>query len=73
MSYYKLLNIKINIMEDLVEYIDRTMKEMAEEMGLKMVFPEEEKKKDGPITGTITFLKGESAKKAAEFFDKKEE
>ena len=42
MSYYKLLNIKINIMEDLVEYIDRTMKEMAEEMGLKMVFPEEE-------------------------------
>ena len=61
-------------MEDLVEYIDRTMKEMAEEMGLKMVFPEEEeKKKDGPITGTITFLKGESAKKAAEFFDKKEE
>ena len=56
-------------MEDLVDYIDRITKEMAEEMGIKMVFPEEEKEK--AVTGTITFLNGESAKKTAESFNKR--
>ena len=59
-------------MEDLVEYIDRMTKEFAENLGLKLIEPEKEKGKRGSVTGTITFLKGESAKKAASFYKKSE-
>jgi nucleoid-associated protein YejK len=56
-------------MEDLKEYIERTMDEMMAELGLEKI--ENDNNKDKPITGTITFLKGESAKKAAEYFRKR--
>jgi hypothetical protein len=56
-------------MEDLKEYIERTMDEMMAELGLKKI--ENDNNKDKPITGTITFLKGESAKKAVEYFRKR--
>lgn len=59
-------------MEDLVEWTDRRMKELCERIGLKLIEPEKEKKKDGHVTGTITFLKGESAKRAASFYKKGE-
>jgi hypothetical protein len=59
-------------MEDLVEFIDRMTKELAESLGLKLIEPEKEKKKKGAVTGTITFLKGESAIKAASFYKKSE-
>ena len=56
-------------MEDLKEYIERTMDEMMAELGLEKI--ENDNNKDKPITGTITFLKVESAKKAAEYFRKR--
>ena len=65
-------------MEDLVDYIDRKTKEMAERLGLRLMTDEEweefkTKRQQGSITGTITFLKGESARKAAERSKKKSE
>lgn len=56
-------------MEDLKEYIERTMDEMMAELGLEKI--ENDNNKDKPITGIITFLKGESAKKAVEYFRKR--
>ena len=56
-------------MEDLKEYIERTMDKMMAELGLEKI--ENDNNKDKPITGTITFLKGESAKKAVEYFRKR--
>lgn len=65
-------------MEDLVDYIDRKTKEIAERLGLRLMTDEEweefkTKRQQGSVTGTITFLKGESARKAAERFKKKSE
>ena len=65
-------------MEDLVDYIDRKTKEMAERLGLRLMTDEEweefkTKRQQGSVTGTITSLKGESARKAAERFKKKSE
>ena len=65
-------------MEDLVEWIDKQMEEFAKELGLRLMTDEEweefkAKKQQGTVTGTITFLKGESARKAAERFKKKTE
>lgn len=65
-------------MEDLKEWIERSMEEFAKETGLRLMTDEEweehkAKRKQGPVTGTITFLKGESAKRAAAFYKKKEE
>ena len=65
-------------MENLVDYIDRKTKEMAEKLGLRLMTDEEweefkAKRQQGSVTGTITFLKGESARKAAERFKKKSE
>lgn len=65
-------------MEDLVDYIDRKTKEMAERLGLRLMTDEEweefkTKRQQGSVTGTITFLKGESARKAVERFKKKSE
>jgi len=47
-------------------------KELAESLGLKLIEPGKEKEKDGTVTGTITFLKGDSAKRAASFYKKSE-
>ena len=59
-------------MEDLKEFVEKSIDEMMKELGFKLIEPEKEKK-EKTITGTITFLKGESARKAAEFFNIKEE
>ncbi len=60
-------------MEDLVDFIDRRTKEFADKLGLHLMTDEEweeykAKQKRAPVTGTITFLKGDSAKKAAAMF-----
>ena len=60
-------------MEDLKEWLEKRIKEDFERLGFKLILPEEEKKDDEPVTGIITFLKGESAKKAAEFYNKKKD
>jgi hypothetical protein len=63
-------------MEDLVDYIDRKTKEFADELGLRLMTDEEweefkAKRQQGTVSGTIIFLKGESAQRAAERFKKK--
>ena len=50
-------------MDDLVDYIERCMKEFADKTGLQLTEPADEKTGKRPVTGTITFLKGNSAKK----------
>ena len=62
-------------MEDLVDFIDRRSKEFADKLGLHLMTDEEweefkAKQKRTPVTGTVTFLKGESARKAAEKYKK---
>lgn len=52
------------------------MEEFAKETGLRLMTDEEwdeykAKQKRAPVTGTITFLKGDSAKKAATMFKNK--
>ena len=59
-------------MEDLKEFIERSIDEMMKELGFKLIEPEKEKNKEITIKETITFLKGESARKATEFFNKRE-
>jgi len=64
-------------MEDLKEWLDKRIEEFAKELGLRLMTDEEweefKAKKQGTVTGTITFLKGESAKKAAERIKKMSE
>ena len=60
-------------MEDLKEWFEKRMEEFAKETGLRLMTDEEwdeykAKQKRAPVTGTITFLKGDSAKKAAAMF-----
>ena len=55
-------------MEDLKEWLERRIKEDFERLGFKEIESENEIKENKPITGTITFLKGESAKRAAAFY-----
>jgi len=48
-------------MEDLVDYIDRKTKDFADKLGLRLMTDEEwdefkAKRKQGTVTGTITFL-----------------
>ena len=59
--------------EDLVDYIDRKGKELAEKLGLRLMTDEEweefkAKRQHGSVTGSITFLKGESAQRAASIY-----
>lgn len=61
---------------DLVEWLDKQFEEHFRKLGLRPMTDEEweeykAKRQQAPVTGTITFLKGESAKKAAERFKKK--
>ncbi len=65
-------------MEDLKEWLDKRIEEFAKELRLRLMTDEEweefkAKKQQGTVTGTITFLKGESAKKAAERIKKMSE
>ena len=59
--------------EDLVDFIDKMSEEFAKKLGLKLIkvdHPMEGKKEPTHVTGTITFLNGESAKRAASFYGK---
>lgn len=57
---------------DLVDWLDNRIDELMEKLGFTPV-EEPEQKKDASVTGTITFLNGESAKKAAEYFKNKKD
>ena len=56
---------------DLVDWVDNQLKERMESLGFTLITEEPEQKEDAPVTGTITFLKGESAEKAAKYFKNK--
>ncbi len=58
-------------MEDLKEWLENLTKEKFESIGFKVIETNETNEKK-PITGTITFLKGDSAKRAAAFYKKSE-
>lgn len=56
--------------ENLVDWIDNQFVEFAKRLGLEVQMidnPQNSNQESAPITGTITFLKGDSAKKAATF------
>ena len=58
-----------NQQEDLVDWVDRMFKEHCKRLGLELQMidhPNQNKQGTIPISGTITFLKGDSAKKAKE-------
>ena len=59
-------------MDDLVDYIERCMKEFADKTGLQLTELADEKTGKRPVTGTITFLKGNSAKTTAAIYKKKD-
>jgi len=53
---------------NLVEWLDKLVEDRLRELGLRPMTDEEweehkAKRQQAPVTGTITFLKGESAKK----------
>lgn len=63
---------------NLVEWLDKLVEDRLRELGLRPMTDEEweehkAKRQQAPVTGTITFLKGEFAKKAVALFKKKEE
>lgn len=51
-------------MEDLKEYLERDIDETMKKLGFTRIsdFTEQDRR-DSPISGTVTFLKGESAKR----------
>ena len=66
----------MNQKEDLVDWTDNQLKELSKDLGLELqMIDNPTKKKHGtsPISGEITFLKGDSAKKAEELFHKKDD
>jgi hypothetical protein len=59
--------------EDLVDYLDKITEELAKELGLELIkrdHPMKEENGSTHVTGTITFLNGESAKRAASIYGK---
>ena len=59
--------------EDLVDLSDKMSEEFAIKLGLELIkidHPMEVKKETTHVTGTITFLNGESAKSAASIYGK---
>lgn len=63
-------------MDDLKEWLEKRMEEFAKETGLRIMTDEEReehkaKQKKKFVTGKVTFLKGESVRKAAEWLKKK--
>lgn len=61
---------------NLVEWLDKRIEEDFRKLGFRPMTDKEweehkAKRQQAPVTGTITFLKGESAKKAKSFFEKK--
>ena len=65
-----------NEQEDLVDWIDNQFKEFAKSLGfeLQMIdYPQKKPQGTTLVSGTITFLKGDSVKKAREFYQKNKE
>lgn len=61
---------------NLVDWLDNQLKEDMKNLGLDLQMTDYQTNNQNesiPISGTITFLKGESAKKAAERYRKKKE
>lgn len=70
----KMVNGELN----LVEWLEKRIEAVFCKLGFRLMTDEEweeykAKRQQGPVTGTITFLNGESAKKAASSSKKKEE
>lgn len=58
-------------MEDLKEFIEQDISSRMKRLGMGEQMTLEEIQCTGPISGTITFLNGESFKKAAKYFQNK--
>lgn len=58
-------------MEDLKEFIEQDISSRMKRLGMGEQMTLEEIQDTGPISGTITFLNGESFKKAAKYFQNK--
>ena len=58
-------------MEDLKEFIEQDISSRMKRLGMGEQMTLEEIQGTGPISGIITFLKGESFKKAAKYFQNK--
>lgn len=58
-------------MEDLKEFIEQDISSRMKRLGMGEQMTLEEIQGTGPISGTITFLNGESFKKAAKYFQNK--
>lgn len=56
--------------EDLKAYVERRLDEVMRGAGFTPLTPQKETKEPTPITGRITFLKGEKVKQAREYFQK---
>ncbi len=56
---------------DLVDYFERTTDELMQSLGFTKQTDETEQNEVAPISGTITFLKGNSFEKAEEHYRKK--
>lgn len=62
--------------ENLVDWTDNFLKERMKSHGFNLQMtdhPQKDEQGTTPVSGTITFLKGESAKKAKEHFRKKKD
>lgn len=62
--------------EDLVDWLEKQLTKDMKELGFTLQTTPSQKQKtqeNTPVSGTITFLKGDSAKKAMEFYQKKKE
>lgn len=57
---------------DLVDYFERTSDELMQSLGFTKRMDETEQNEVAPISGTITFLKGNSFEKAEEHYRKKQ-
>ena len=58
-------------MEDLKEFIEKDISRRMKRLGMGKQMTLEEIQGSGPVSGTITFLNGESFKKAAKYFQNK--
>lgn len=56
-------------MEDLVEFLDRDIEQFMKELGFTQQIPQEETKKDAPISGSITFIGNGELKKMRDRVD----
>lgn len=57
-------------MEDLVEFLDRNIENLMKELGFTQQIPQEKKKENAPISGSITFIGNGELKKMRDKVDK---